>query len=384
MGGSADVGGASGAGGAASGSGGGTATSGAGGALADDPGTAGDGSFMIGPSYMDAPEYKRAAGVPQGKSFSFTFAAKDSMIYPKAIDRKVTVYVPTQYMTGTLAAVLVVQDGVDFYGFDSAMPPVFDNLISKGSIPPVVCVFVGNGGGDSVGSERGLEYDTVSGLYATWVDTELLPRVELESKTSVPTQAITFTHNPEGRGAMGGSSGGAAAFSMAWWRPDLFRRVVAFSPTLVAQVAKGTPFPNGAWDYHDIDPYQASGPNGLIIASCGTTATPVYSGQVQPCDTPLNKTACEAVTGCTWNDTGVKPIRVWHEAGTNDENAGSGPGGHYDFLLANQRTALALKARNYHYHFDLAQGAGHVDQGPLRQTLPTALTWLWRGYTAGT
>ena len=130
--GSADVGGSSGAGGAvgASGAGGGVTAGGAGGALADDPGTAGDGSFMIGPTYKDAPEMKRGAGVPQGKTFTFTFAAKDSKIYPKAIDRKVTVYVPTQYMTGSLAAVMVMQDGVDFYGFDSAMPPVFDNLIS--------------------------------------------------------------------------------------------------------------------------------------------------------------------------------------------------------------------------------------------------------------
>jgi iron(III)-enterobactin esterase len=381
--GSADVGGSSAVGGAAGASGGVTA-SGAGGALADDPGTAGDGSFMIGPTYKDAPEMKRGAGVPQGKTFSFTFAAKDSKIYPKAIDRKVTVYVPTQYKTGTLAAVMVMQDGTDFYGFDSEMPPVFDNLISTGAIPPVVAVFVGNGGGDYIGSERGLEYDTVSGQYATWVDSELLPRIELESKTSVPTQAITFTHNPEGRATMGGSSGGAAAFSMAWWRPDLFRRVITFSATLVNQVANGTPFKNGAWIYHDIDPYQTSAPNGLIMASCGMTSAPVYSGLVQPCDTPLSKSACEAVMGCSWNDAGVKPLRVWHEAGTQDNGAGDGPSGHRDFMLANQRTALALAARKYHYHFDLAQGGTHVDQRPLRQTLPSGLIWLWRGYKAGT
>jgi hypothetical protein len=211
-----------------------------------------------------------------------------------------------------------------------------------------------------------------------------LPRIEMVSTTSLPTQAITFTHNPEGRAAMGGSSGGAAVFSMLWWRPDLFRRAIMFSATIVNQVAKGTPFPNGAWVYHDIDPYQTSGPNGLVVASCGTTAPPVYSGLVQPCDTPLTKTACEAVMGCTWNDMGVKPLRVWHEAGTNDEGAGSGPGGHGDFMLANERLALALKGHNYHYHFDLAQGGGHVDQGPIRQTLPAALTWLWRGYKAGT
>ena len=383
-GGSADVGGSAGTSGGASAGTAGAAPSASGSASADDPGTDGDGSFMIGPSYSDAPEYKRGAGVPQGKTFTFTFAAKDSVIYPKAIDRKVTVYVPRQYMTGTLAAVMVVQDGVDFYGFDSAMPPVFDNLISKGSIPPVVCVFVGNGGGDSVGSERGLEYDTVSGLYATWVDSELLPRIEKESMTSLPSQAITFTHNPEGRASLGGSSGGAASFSMAWWRPDLFRRVITFSGTYVSQVPGDSPFKNGAWIYHDIDPYQAAAPNGLIMASCQKATDPELSGEVQPCATPTSKTACEAATGCAWNDSVNRPLRVWHEAGTDDDGAGSGPSGHRDFMLANERMALSFKARNYHYHFDLAQGAGHVDQGPLRQTLPTALTWLWRGYKAGT
>ena len=58
------------------------------------------------------------------------------------------------------------------------------------------------------------------------------------------------------------------------------------------------------------------------------------------------------------------------------------PSGHRNFDLANQRMAAALQQRGYHFHYDHAQGAGHVDQGPLKQTLPEALTWLWRGYRA--
>ncbi len=366
------------------GAGGAPAAGASGGVGADDPGTDGDGMFSISGPWKAAPEYTRGAGVPQGKTFTFTFKASDSKIYPKAIDRKVVVYVPTQYKAGTLAAVMVVQDGTDFYGFDSAMPPVFDNLIAKGSIPPVVCVFVGNGGGDYIGSERGLEYDTVSGLYASWVDGELLPRVEAESQTRLTDQAVTFTKNPEGRAAMGGSSGGAATFSMAWWRPDLFRRLITFSGTYVNQVANGTPFKHGAWIYHDIDPYQNDTPNGLIMASCEKSSGPKTSSDVEPCDTPTSKSACEAVTGCAWNDSRAKPIRIWHEAGTNDNGAGDSPSSYRNFHLANQRMALSFKARNYHFHYDDAQGASHVDQGPLRQTLPTALTWLWRGYHAGT
>ena len=366
------------------GDGGSGGTSAAGSTGADDPGTDGDGTFSISGPWKTAPEYTRGAGVPQGKTFSFTFNAADSKIYPKAINRKIAVYVPSQYKAGSLAAVMVFQDGTDFYGFDSAVPAVFDNLINKGSIPPVVCVFAGNGGGDSVGSERGLEYDTVSGMYAKWVDSELLPRVELETKTRLPDQAVTFTKNPEGRAALGGSSGGAASFSMVWWRSDLFRRLITFSGTYVNQVASGTPFKHGAWIYHDIDPYQADAPNGLIVASCEKADSPKTSSDVEPCDTPTSKSACEAVTGCAWNVSKNKPIRIWHESGTNDNGAGDSPSSYRNFHLANQRMAQSLKARGYHFHYDDAQGAGHVDQGPLKQTLPSALIWLWRGYKPGT
>jgi iron(III)-enterobactin esterase len=348
---------------------------------AADPGTDGDGIRMLATPYHAAPEYTKQAGVPAGTVFHFEMGVA-SPIYPKApTTRNIGVYVPAQYVAGTPAAVLVFQDGTDFYGFDTSIPTVLDNLIAKGAIPPLVGVFAGNGGGDSVGSERGLEYDTVSGLYAKWVDAELLPRVELETQTQLPKQAVTFTKDPEGRGTMGGSSGGAASFSMVWWHPDLFRRVVTFSGTYVNQVAAGTPFPNGAWVYHDEDPYDTTGPSGLIVAHC-ESATNAAAGSDNPtaCDTPLTRAACEAGAGCAWNTLANKPIRAWLESGSNDDGAGGSPSTHRNFDLANQRMAAALQQRGYHFHYDHAQGAGHVDQGPLKQTLPEALTWLWRGY----
>ena len=352
--------------------------------LADDPGSEGDGIFSIGPAYKNAPEFQRADGVPQGKTFKFTFNASDSQIYPKAKNRVVSVYVPAQYKAGTLAAAMVFQDGTDFFGFDGSIPPVLDNLIAKGSIPPLVAVFAGNGGGDYIGSERGLEYDTVSGLYAKWVDSELFPRVEQETKTRFPEQAVTFTKNPEGRATMGGSSGGAAALSMVWWRPDLFRRAITYSGTFVNQVASGTPFKHGAWVYHDIDPWQEASPNGLVNAFCERADGTKTSSDVETCDTPLSQSTCHQVSGCAWNTSKNKPIRVWHEAGTNDLGAGDSWSSYRNFYLANQRLAKAFKARGYHFHFDDAKNAGHVDQGALKQTLPSALVWLWRGYRAGT
>jgi hypothetical protein len=343
-----------------------------------DPGTAGDGDRTINAPFQVAPEFTRGAGVPQGVVFRFSIPS--STIYPKAPSRNVAVYVPSQYKTGTPAPVMVFQDGTNFYGYDTAVPPVLDNLIAKGSIPAMVAVFASNGGGDAVGSERGLEYDTVSGLYAEWADKELLPQVEVQSKM-LPGQAVTFTHDPEGRGAVGGSSGGAGSFSMVWWHPDLFRRLITFSGTYVNQVPANSPFPHGCWIYHDVDPFNAAAPNGLIVQHCESATNPAAgSSNPGPCDTPLSRAACEAVTGCAWNTKVNKPIRVWHESGSNDLGAGGAPGTYRNFDLANQRMAASFKLRGYHYHYDHAIGARHTDGGVLRQTLPEALTWVWRGY----
>ena len=121
---------------------------------------------------------------------------------------------------------------------------VMDTLIAEGRIPPIVAVFVDSGGDDSVGSQRGLEYDTVSGLFASFLETEVLPHVESEV-------GIKLTRDPEGRAVLGGSSGGACALSCAWFRPDLFRRVLCYSGTFVNQQSPFNPeYPAGAWEYH--------------------------------------------------------------------------------------------------------------------------------------
>ena len=219
----------------------------------------------------------------------------------------------------------------------------------KKLFPPIVAVFANNGGGDAQGSPRCKEYDTLSGVYAEFVDQELLPRVELETQSKLAEQAVTFTKDPEGRGLLGGSSGGIASFIAAWYRPDLFRRVIGFSPSFVAQESPKSPeHPLGAWNFHE-DGREDDG--GIIM-------------KTEP----------------------LKPIRVWMAAGTNDYGAGTQddpntPYPYYDFAFAIPRAYDKLIKKGYpHVHLDVGTGAGHVDGGLVRATLPSALLWAWRGY----
>jgi iron(III)-enterobactin esterase len=366
--------------GGATGVAGGTGTAGAGGVatagstgvagtpvltVLTDPGKDGDGDFTV-PSGFKPDPANNATGAPQGKIFTFVMSSADSTIYPGrkgAFMRNVWAYVPAQYVAGTPAPVIVVQDGgwAVWFGTNGThtpssgaaallpgtanLPRILDNYISMGKLPKIVVLFVDNGGGDAEGSERGLEYDTVSGVFAEFIDREVMPRAIAEAKTQLSID-LAFTKDPQGRATMGGSSGGAGSFSMAWFHPDLFAKVISFSGTFVRQASPEDPmYPHGCWAYHDYDPFDATAPNGVIMKE----------------PTP-------------------KPIRVWHEVGERDMGAGSGPGSYRDFKLANQRMAASFAAKGYHYHFDYAMGAGHVDGGMIAQTLPGALLWLWRGY----
>ena len=287
-----------------------------------------DGDFVIGPDYAGAPETKPSPDVPKGTLYHFTMDSVNSKIYP-GLDgpykRDVYVYVPRQYVAGTPAPFIVVQDGK---GYTNRLPVVLDNLIAAHRLPVMVAVMINNGGGDGRGSERGLEYDTVSDRYARFVETEVLPRISRDYH-------VTFTRDPNGRATMGGSSGAACAFTMAWFRPDLYRRVLSYSGTLVNQQSPYNPrSPDGAWVYHE--------------------------NWIQKSD--------------------AKPLRLWLEVGENDAGYDRDEASLHNWVIANKRTAAVLKAKGYHYRFIFCKDAKHVDGRVVKETLPGALLWLWQGY----
>lgn len=291
--------------------------------------------FTIGPDYTDAPETKAVDGVPKGRLEEFTMDSKDSKIYPGIAknqpgtvpyQRKVAVYIPAQYKAGKEAPFIVVQDGLGY----KVIATVLDNLIHEKRVPAMIAVLVNSGGGDSKGSERGLEYDTVSGTYTDFIETEVLPRISKDYD-------VKFTKDPEGRATMGGSSGAAAAFTMAWFHPELYRKVLSYSGTYVAQEYPENPeHPGGAWEYHR-----------------------------------------RFIPG-----TGKKPIRVWMHVSDKDNGWNKDEASLHNWVMANDRMAAELRKKGYDYRYVFATNAGHVDGKVTRQTLPGALEWLWQGYPA--
>ena len=313
-----------------------------------------DGNFIIGPTHHPAQEMTVQTNVPQGTIYEFTMDSADSKFYPgiarepktfgtpDPVDpaklvvttshpapytRRVSVYVPRQYAPGTAAPFIVGADGPD-----RALFTALDNLIAEHRVPVMIAISLSNGGGDAQGSERGLEYDTLSGRYAEFVEQEVLPLVEEKCH-------VKLTRDPEGRAAMGTSSGGSCALSMAWYHPELYHRVLTYSGTYVNQQwPPNSETPHGAWEFHE----------HLI---------------------PNNP---------------AKPLRIWMEVGDRDLlNPNVMRDGMHDWVEANERMAHVLAAKGYHYQFVFARNAGHGDRGVKQQTLPEALEWLWQGYEPG-
>jgi enterochelin esterase family protein len=319
-----------------------------------NPPASADGNFILGPTHtLPADEGVRGSTIPQGTVIEFTMKSSDSKIYPGiardantfgTVDpadpaklvvttshpapytRKVAVYIPKQYVAGSFAPFIVGADGPDPLLFSA-----LDSLIGQYKLPPMIAISIGNGGGDAQGSERGLEYDTMSGVYAEFVEKEVLPQVETQAH-------VKLTKDPDGRAAMGGSSGGSCALIMAWYHPELYHRVLTYSGTFINQQWPYNPqTSHGAWEFHE----------HLIPESP------------------------------------VKPIRIWMEVGDRDLlNPNVMRDNMHDWVLGNEQMAKVLAAKGYHYQFVFARNVGHVDRAVKQQTLPEALQYIWQDYSS--
>jgi enterochelin esterase-like enzyme len=324
---------------------------GSGGRAQDKPDATGNGDIVVGPDYEVDPDLKDK-GNPKGQSFEFSMTLADSKIFPgtdTTLDpkkqvrkqRKIFVYVPAAYKDGAKAPLLVMFDGPSNMNL---VRNALDNLtISKDpnrSLPAFIAVGVENGGNDGKGSERGLEYDTMSDRHARFINDEVLPAVLADAKLRAAYPKLAFTSDPWGKGVMGCSSGGAAALAIGWFRPDLFRRLITYSGTFVDQQDDDAPeeakFPLGAWEYH----------SGMKL---------------------IEKSE-------------KKPLRIFTHVSENDIRPNDPEETHHNWVMANQRTAAALKAKGYDYRFVFSKASKHCEGKVFQLTLADTLVWMWRGY----
>src|SRR6185436_5775358 len=242
----------------------------------------------------------------------------ESKIFANTI-RNWSIYVPAQYKPEQPAALMVFQDGERMRDVKGRwrIPVVFDNLIARGDMPPTIAIFI-NPGNDKTRvkkgnqpSNRGFEYDSLGNRYSRLLLEEILPEVEKRYRISA---------DPEMRAIRGSSSGAICAFTVAWERPDQFRKV-----------------------------YSSVG-----------SFTNLRGGNVYP---------------ALIRKTEPKPLRVYQAdtSGDVDNVAGS-------WWWANQQMASALQYMGYDSRFDQAEGYAHnADFGSSK--FPEAMKWLWRKET---
>lgn len=313
----------------------------------------GNGNIVIGPEYKLDPDLTDK-GNPKGRAFQFSMPLADSKIFrgddvtldkrkPVRKERRIFVYVPAAYKDGTKAPILVVHDGP---GPFNMLRNALDNLTISTNparkLPAFIIVAVENGGDDSYGSQRGLEYDTMSDRLARFINDEVLPAVLNNAEIKAAYPKIALTNDPWGKAVMGCSSGGAAALSMGWFRPDLFRRLITYSGTFVDQQDDDAPeeaeYPLGAWEYH----------SGRKLIE----------------------------------NSERKPLRIFTHVAEHDNRATDPEETYHNWVMANERTAAALKAKGYDYRYVFSKATGHCDGKVFEQTLADTLVWMWQDYQA--
>lgn len=281
--------------------------------------------------YILGPDSLPQEGVPKG-TIKGPFRI-ESKVY-EGTSHTYWIYVPAQYDAAKPASLLIVNDGpahMDPNG-SARIPNVLDNLIYRRELPVMIGVFISPGRrpdqpeptpsdwGDRA-TNRPTEYNVLDDRYPRVIIDELMPAVEKD---------YNISKDPEQRGIAGTSSGAIAAFTVAWHRPDQFRKV---------------------WS---------------IVGSF----TNLRGGHAYP--DMIRKEA-------------KKPIRIFLVDGRND-NRGMRRDGKYDqtrdWFYQNVRMVEALKEKGYDmaYHFGVGKH-GLKSGGPF---IPEMMRWLWRDHPLST
>ena len=291
------------------------------------------GDYPLGPDSLPK------SGVPRGRlEGPFEF---HSRVIAGTV-RRYWVFVPAQYTGEAPANVLVFQDGQRATNPEGQLrvPQVLENLIASGDIPVTIGIFITPGHRaetypDNLGTgnpnNRAQEYDSLSDAYTRFLIDEMLPEV---GKT------YRLTDDVDGRAIGGTSSGAICAFTVAWHRPDVFRKVISM-----------------------IGSYTSIG-----YRPATATSPMVPGGDLYP--TLIRKNP-------------VKPIRIFLQDGSNDlDNA------HGSWFLANQQmlaafnyanaTADGRKLAGPRYEVSHVWGDGAHSDAHGGALLPDILRWMWR------
>ena len=278
-------------------------------------------------AYRLGPDSEPHEGVPQGKVIGPTALPSD--VYPNTT-RDYWVYVPAQYDGSKPACLMVFFDGHAYVGLKGSyrIPYVFDNLIYRREMPVTIAVFInpGRGADQKEASDadwgdrttnRRVEYNALNDTYSKLIVDELLPALG---------KGYNLSKDPEARAISGASSGAICAFTVAWHRPDQFRKV---------------------------------------ISTIGSF-TNILGGHVYP----------DLIRGSE-----RKPIRVFLQDGVND-NRGLRREGTYDptrdWHAQNIKMVKALTEKSYDVNYTWGIGTHSNKQGGA--IMPEMLRWLWRDY----
>ncbi len=269
------------------------------------------GPLLAEPEFPLTADSKPQDGVPKGTMLKDTHTAKNGSVFP-GTEREYQIYLPAGFDKSQPAPFMVFQDGVIYQA-----PVVFDNLIAKKHIPPLVGIFIKPGVVPAANDNalprfnRSYEYDSVTDTYSRFLLDEFLPAIEAK-------HGVKLSTDPNQTAIAGNSSGGICAFMAAWHRPDRFRRIFT-----------------GV---------------GTYVGIRGADQLPVLVRKYEP-----------------------KPLRVFLQSGSGDNNLYCG-----DWWMANQMMERSLAWAGYDVNH--AWGEGGHNQKHASQVFPEAMRWLWRDW----